>query len=500
MEMMMRLISLLSLLIWLLCLSGLGCSIALDLSSCEADADCGPGFVCTDDLLCRQTNECSEQSDCAPGLECSPDGTCEPENATTADCTDHGDCPEDQLCSERGECQAISQIQCDDDDQCGPRLICEQQSCVEPPICQEIGLSPALVWSDFEDPELTNLGGFQEPIDDGLVATFVDDEEDDSSPILQLDYDVTPADSSTGFRLFAFPPADIGDYDHLVIRARANEPRPLTIELRDDEADGADGFAETDIAVQEQWREFIIPLSELDYPTDSERLLNLEVLQAIDLLIRNDGQSADQGTIFVDHVGFSKFPPPIEAPDFIWSDFSLEEFTNVEGFRDPINDLTEVTEPALDDDVDPPTITLNYRTTELRQSTGYNLFAFPHADVSDQDFFVMRARARRTIYNLEVQFADHRHLGEGQESVGLGVASISPGPQWQWLVIPLDTLSTPEGIEELPDFSVLQLIALVFDYEQICPQTGELEIDTVGFISAQSQDEADDQDQVDDGA
>ena len=449
-----------------------GCSLTLELSDCAVDGDCQEGYQCTDDGLCAIEEEEEEEE------ECTEDNTCEPEEP---ECETNEECPSVEfVCSEEGACVHVDDVTCSGDEDCGAAFFCVDESCVPPPACDEVGGRVALMWSDFEDPEFTNVEGFREPVGGGVVATDVEEED---SVVLRIDFDVTAEDPLAGYRLFAFPATDVSEYNHVVIRARADRDRPLILRLRDDQVDGADGQSGAHVELTEQWREYTVALASFTEDYEEDRPVNLRALQDITLWVEHDPALPEQGRVEVDHVGLVTLPEDVEGVDFMWSDFDTPEVTNVEGFRNPIDDRT-VEEELPGMGLDGSTVlSLAYRTTAVRQTTGYYFFAFPHADVSDQDVFVMRARAPGNVYNLRVRFTDHRHLGEGMEDLGIAYGMVSLGEEWEWVILPLNTLTLAEDMEEGPDFSVLQRISLIFGHAHTCQTSGEVEIDQVGFVS-----------------
>ncbi len=88
-----------------------GCSLTLDLTQCESDADCQDGFICSADHLCEPASDghrCDDDSDCehlGEGWSCSGDGECQ-----SLQCDDDSDCIGQMECNELGYCQQPSDL------------------------------------------------------------------------------------------------------------------------------------------------------------------------------------------------------------------------------------------------------------------------------------------------------------------------------------------------------------------------------------------------------
>lgn len=90
---------------------GSGCSLVLDLQSCERDIDCSGGLSCSSDGFCTSVDtggcedddcgyECERASDCEEGFVCAGDLTCQ---SSSSQCINDSDCAE--LFGEGGSCQ-----------------------------------------------------------------------------------------------------------------------------------------------------------------------------------------------------------------------------------------------------------------------------------------------------------------------------------------------------------------------------------------------------------
>lgn len=362
---------------------------------------------------------------------------------------------------------------CSTDDDCAAGWICTDEAlCIEDEVgCDELSAYLEFLWSDFEDEELTNVEGFRVPINDRTRATNLEGMGLNEGTIVQLDYELEDSEDATGYRLFAYPNADVSDFTHLVIRLRADEERTIGIEMRDVETIYDEShFYHFD--VPRQWREVIIAIDDFERIDEETPGLDTSVLQLIKFHIEGD-QGPPTGTIYVDHVGFVEYPDFQDEP-FVWSDFENEELTNVEGFREPINEATEASDLPGEGQDDGTVVQLDFEMGD-EDTTGYRLFAFPNADVSEYTHLVMRLRARQEIFNATLEFFDDR------DEQGVAATNIPIYPEWHEVIVALDQLTVPDDETSPPDFSSLQWIDLLFDDALVCPNTGTVDIDWVRF-------------------
>lgn len=456
-----------------------GCSLTLELSECSADDDCGAGSVCTEDSLCLEETipepECENTADCADGEICDEEGRCVDEPEPDPDCTEDDQCPEGEICDQvEGVCVEDEDF-CADDDECADGLICEDNGCVEGLRCQDLGSYVESMWSDFEDSELTNVEGFREPRDSRTTATDLEGEGIDGGTVARIDYDLGGDTNPTGYRLYAFPSADVGEFTHLVMRVRADDEQSVELRLQDVDAieNGNVGSRYT-VEVGRQWREVIIAVDDFER-AQSLGPVDTSELQLIELLF-DGNQSVRSGSLYIDYVGFNRHPEAGEH-DLMWSDFETDGLTNVEGFREPINEYTEVTDLAHAGEDSGTVVQLDFELDVEEDGvevTGYRLYAFPNADVSAYDYLVMRIRADRELVNATVEFLDDL------DDQGFAQTNVKITEEWQEVVISLNQLELPQDATA-PDFSSLQLINLLFRDQLVCPAAATVFIDWVEF-------------------
>lgn len=476
------------------------CSLTLDLSACDSDSDCEEGWRCTEDQLCeRDDSWCDKDRDCPDGYLCE-DHICVEDDDH---CTRDDDCPTGYLCA-HSTC-VEDEGWCDDDSPCDDGYYCDDHTCVEKEEpCPELGGNLELMWSDFEDEEFTNVEGFREPRDNGTDAfDFAPSSLPDSAAV-ELSYHTDAEEPDTGYKLYAYPDADISDFDHLTLRARAETATTgVRVELWDTDnvSDASEPGAVATIDLGTQWRNYELPIDDFEYADDEARI-DFEHLQLITIAFDNEITTPAEGTVFVERVGFFE-RPSFEELDVVWSDFDTEEMTNQEGFREPINDRTAASDQE-DIGIDGSTVLrlqADLSGAEPNATTGYDLFAYPHADMDGHTHFAMRVRSPDEVVNLFVNFVDTEELtgdGGGTETISTRIDA-----QWHWVVFPLDALAAnddesdddngaddedsddaQEREEMLPDMSVLQLISLTLEAGTTCPDTATIYVDKMGFIDA----------------
>ncbi len=165
--------------------------------------------------------------------------------------------------------------------------------------------------------------------------------------------------------------------------------------------------------------------------------------------------------------------------DFVWVDFETEGLTNVEGFREVVNVGTVATDIA-DAGVNGGTIVeLDYEVTEELPFTGYRMWAFPSWDVSEYTHIVLHIKAAEAITNARLDLFDTEGIASGDDGISFTYFDI--GTDWHEVVIAIEDFELPEGIDNHPDMTVLQLVRLSFEYENTTPHAGTVHIDLVGF-------------------
>ncbi len=474
------------------------CSLTLDLSPCDSDRDCEDGWRCTEDHLCeRDDSWCDGDQDCPVGYECEDHICIEDEHH----CTHDDDCPTGYLCA-HSTCVEDADW-CDDDSPCDDGYYCDDHTCIEEEeSCPELGGHVDLMWSDFEDEEFTNVEGFREPLDDGTDAIDYAPSSLPNAAAVELNYHTDAEAPTTAYKLYAYPDADVSGFDHLTLRARAEAATTgVRVELwdADDVSLGNQPGAVATIDLGTQWRNYELAIDDFEFADDDEPI-DLEHLQLITIAFDHDSTTPAVGTVFVERVGFFH-RPSFEDLHVIWSDFDTEGMTNQEGFREPINDRTS---PSAQEEIGIDGSTVLRLQVDLSGAqpnavTGYDLFAYPHADMEGHTHFAMRVRSPDEVVNLFVTFVDTEELtgdGGGTETISTRIDS-----QWHWVVFPLDAFAAndeesdgddgvddedsqdPNGQEAmLPDMSVLQLISLTLESGTTCPGKATIYVDQMGFI------------------
>jgi hypothetical protein len=165
--------------------------------------------------------------------------------------------------------------------------------------------------------------------------------------------------------------------------------------------------------------------------------------------------------------------------DFVWSDFETDGLTNVEGFRDPLNDQTTTADMPGEGVNGGTAVKLDYQISEENPLTGYRMWAFPPADVSAYTHLVLHIKASQDISQAKLGMYDTTGIDPGDN--GISYANFDITTEWQEIVIPVEDFEAGEGVSDLPDMTVLQLIALYFDFEEVDVTTASVYIDLVGF-------------------
>ncbi len=187
-----------------------------------------------------------------------------------------------------------------------------------------------------------------------------------------------------------------------------------------------------------------------------------------------------------------------DTVDFVWCDFEIEEYTNVDGFREVINDGT-VAADLPGEGVSGGTVGhLEYVVEEEFPSTGYHMWAWDpdweFDDLSEYTHLVIHAKAQEeSVSDIMVELLDYANFEEDAGDPGISYGYFDLDTEWTEIVIDLEDLSLPEDedIENHPDMSQLQLISLIFEYETTSPETGDILIDMVGFSTLEDDDNGD---------
>ncbi|MFW6226893.1 MAG: hypothetical protein ACOC31_02210, partial [Bacteroidota bacterium] len=180
--------------------------------------------------------------------------------------------------------------------------------------------------------------------------------------------------------------------------------------------------------------------------------------------------------IYFDDIRLGEAP---QAPgydvDFVWSDFETDGLTNVEGFRDPLNDQTTAEDMPGEGVNGGTVVKVDYEISEENPLTGYRMWAFPDADVSDYTHLVLHIKAEQDINQASLAMYDTTGIDPGDN--GIGLTNIDITTEWQEIVIALEDFETPPDVADLPDLTALQLIALYFDFEETDVDNGTVYID-----------------------
>lgn len=447
-----------------------GCTAILDLTQCERDEDCSSG-VCTEEGLCVVESECE-------GEECESPKVCENDE----------ECDEDgEVCDqETNLCVIPEVVACELDEECPEAEICTGGTCMAGERCDQLGGFLELVWSDFETAEFTNVEGFRNPLNVQTVAEDVEGEGLNGGTVLRLSYDLSDGEGVTGYRMYAFPSADTTGSEELVIRARADrEIEGVQVRILDtDGVRGEEGESFSTFSVEPGWREIRLPLDEFLLPDGNGSYPNVESWQLIEILFGRGSTTAEVGVVELDFVGLRSKPPSLpvvqEDAGLVWCDFGIDGFTNVEGFRQPLNEAMRARD-GVEGPQGEPAMEMIFNAAETGR-TGYRLFAFPAADVSSFDAFYMVLRGSERVLNMRVEFYDEAEL-ETRGSGGWASTEVAVGTGWEVLWFPLDSL-VPQGTNGvIPDWESLQLVNLIFREGETCPESGRIVISEVGFMN-----------------
>lgn len=451
-----------------------GCRAILDFSQCKGDEDC-PSGVCTVDELCLEKVE---------EPECEGD-TCEVEEPGCKgdeDCVGVG-----TVCDEETkECVMAGPMLCDVDGDCEAGEICTGGRCLAGGRCDQLGGFVEQMWSDFETEGFTNVEGFREPLNGQTVVEDVEGEGANGGAVVRLSYDLREEEGITGYRMYAFPSADVRGMEELVIRARADrEIDGVRVRILDTSAvRGGEGEAFATFSVEPGWREIRLPLDAFMLPDENVNSPDLQSLQLIEVLFARGNTSAEVAVVELDLVGL-RGPRPVlpqeEGGDgLVWSDFEIDGFTNVEGFREPLNEGM-IAHDGVDGPQGSGAMEMLYDAGAGEGLTGYRLFAFPFADVSEYSAFYMVVRSSGGVLNMGVEFIDQAELAT-RGTGGRASTEVSVGTGWEVIWFPLTSLVVRGTSGEPPDWASLQLINLIFREGEVCPEAGRVVISEAGFV------------------
>lgn len=168
------------------------------------------------------------------------------------------------------------------------------------------------IYSDFTIPGFTNVEGFREVPGwaQGISATDVSGQGEFGGVVLQLDYDLDIVTEFTSYWLWAFPSANISEYDHFALRIKAEQPiTGARIQIFDtDGIQGTNGAAFTHLDIDDQWQTIVIPVEAFQTMEWASNLPDMSRIQRVDILLEKGVTQPLHGSIWVDLVAFSNQP------------------------------------------------------------------------------------------------------------------------------------------------------------------------------------------------
>lgn len=197
----------------------------------------------------------------------------------------------------------------------------------EPPAFVEVQFT----WVDFETAGFTNVEGFRDAAN-GTVATDVPGAGIDGSTIVELAYEVSAELSSTRYRMWAFPSADVSSYNQLILNVKAEEATSnVGINIRD--TGSVESYTTIDIGTE--WHQIILPLSDF-VPFNEGSFPDLSILQGIFMVFNHDGTTPASGKVSIDVVGFN-YDANVSVPEV-----ALNQQLNFRVFPNPATDMVHV--------------------------------------------------------------------------------------------------------------------------------------------------------------
>ncbi|TVQ82945.1 MAG: choice-of-anchor D domain-containing protein [Bacteroidetes bacterium] len=167
---------------------------------------------------------------------------------------------------------------------------------------------------------------------------------------------------------------------------------------------------------------------------------------------------------------------------FIYSDFSIPGFTNVEGFREIPGWAQGLTATDLSNqgEFGGTVLQLEYDLDVVNDFTSYWLWAFPSANISGHDEMVIYIKADEPISDVRIQMFDTDGI---QGTDGASYTYIDIDTDWQGVNLPVEDFLTMDWANNLPDMSKIQRIDITFEKGSTVPSQNKVYIDLVGFIS-----------------
>ncbi len=173
------------------------------------------------------------------------------------------------------------------------------------------------IYSDFTIVEngtaYTNVGGFREVpgfAAGSIQAADLQGEGAFGGVVLELDYDLHGAEDYTLYYMWAFPPADLSDFSHLVVYLKAEtEVTGITLRLQDVQGfQGVDGESFAYMYADTEWQRFMVALDDMQLASWADNHPNMQEVQKIDIMFEKDVVQPQAGKVYVDLVGLIEEP------------------------------------------------------------------------------------------------------------------------------------------------------------------------------------------------
>jgi hypothetical protein len=165
---------------------------------------------------------------------------------------------------------------------------------------------------------------------------------------------------------------------------------------------------------------------------------------------------------------------------FVYSDFTISGFTNVEGYREIPGWALGLTATDLsgEGEFGGAILQLDYNLEAVDDQTAYWMWAYPSANISGYDNMVIFIKADEPASNVRIQLFDTDGI---QGLNGASYTYIDVDTEWQGLVLPVNDFSTIDWAENLPDMSKIQRIDITFENGLTTPLQNTIYVDMVGF-------------------
>lgn len=166
---------------------------------------------------------------------------------------------------------------------------------------------------------------------------------------------------------------------------------------------------------------------------------------------------------------------------FVYSDFSIPGFTNVEGFRE-IPDWGQglvATDVAGEGEFGGVALSLDYNLDDVDDITAYWMWAYPSTDITGYTHLVLYAKASEPVTDLKIQLFDTSGI-QGSDGASYTYIDIL-GNDWQQIIVPVNDFNLMDWAQNLPDMSKIQRVDLVFESGVTQPVQTTIHVDLVGF-------------------